>query len=101
MKDVDLATPGMIGALKTPNRIIMSPMTRSRAAPNGVPSEMAIEYYAQRASAGLDHHRGHGAVGQRHRVHPHAGDRNAGAGRGLEKDHRRGERAKTAACSCS
>ena len=53
MKDVDLATPGMIGALKTPNRIIMSPMTRSRAAANGVPAEMAVEYYAQRASAGL------------------------------------------------
>lgn len=43
----------MIGALKTPNRIVMSPMTRSRAAPNGVPSDMAIDYYAQRASAGM------------------------------------------------
>lgn len=43
----------MIGALKTPNRIVMSPMTRSRAAANGVPSELTIDYYAQRASAGL------------------------------------------------
>jgi N-ethylmaleimide reductase len=53
VKDVDLATPGKIGALKTPNRIVMAPMTRSRAAPNGVPSAMAIEYYVQRASAAL------------------------------------------------
>jgi N-ethylmaleimide reductase len=51
--DVDLFSPGMIGTLEVPNRIIMSPMTRSRMLPNGVPSEMAVEYYAQRASAGL------------------------------------------------
>ena len=31
----------------------MAPMTRSRAAAAGVPSEIAIEYYTQRASAGL------------------------------------------------
>jgi N-ethylmaleimide reductase len=31
----------------------MAPMTRSRANKGGVPSELAIEYYAQRASAGL------------------------------------------------
>lgn len=53
MAHVDLFTPGTIGALAVPNRIIMSPMTRSRMGPNGVPSEMAIEYYSQRASAGL------------------------------------------------
>lgn len=33
--------------------MFMAPMTRSRALPGGVPSELAIEYYAQRASAGL------------------------------------------------
>jgi len=32
---------------------MMAPMTRSRALAGGVPSELAIEYYAQRASAGL------------------------------------------------
>src|SRR5436305_7065322 len=31
----------------------MAPMTRSRALPGGVPSDLAIEYCAQRASAGL------------------------------------------------
>ena len=33
--------------------MIMAPMTRSRALPKGVPSELASEYYSQRASAGL------------------------------------------------
>jgi N-ethylmaleimide reductase len=33
--------------------MIMAPMTRSRAGQKGVPSELAIEYYAQRASAGM------------------------------------------------
>lgn len=31
----------------------MAPMTRSRSNPGGVPSEMSVEYYSQRASAGL------------------------------------------------
>ncbi len=53
MANVDLFTPGTIGTLAVPNRIIMSPMTRNRMAPKGLPSEMAIEYYSQRASAGL------------------------------------------------
>lgn len=53
MEPTNLATPGLIGGLKTPNRIVMSPMTRSRAAPNGVPADITVEYYAQRASAGL------------------------------------------------
>ncbi|HET9271410.1 MAG TPA: alkene reductase [Vicinamibacterales bacterium] len=48
-----LLTPGRIGGLTTPNRLFMAPMTRSRALAGGVPSELAIEYYAQRASAGL------------------------------------------------
>lgn len=33
--------------------MFMAPMTRSRALPGGVPSDLAIEYYGQRASAGL------------------------------------------------
>ena len=33
--------------------MFMAPMTRSRALPKGVPSDLAIEYYSQRASAGL------------------------------------------------
>ena len=42
-----------IGTIELSNRIIMSPMTRSRADDEGVQPEMAAEYYAQRASAGL------------------------------------------------
>lgn len=35
------------------NRIIMAPMTRSRAAPGDLPTDLHVEYYRQRASAGL------------------------------------------------
>ena len=50
---ITLLTPGRIGGLNTSNRIMMAPMTRSRALPGGVPSELAVQYYEQRASAGL------------------------------------------------
>jgi N-ethylmaleimide reductase len=50
---IDLLTPGRLGRLDTPNRIMMAPMTRSRALARGVPSEFAIRYYEQRASAGV------------------------------------------------
>jgi N-ethylmaleimide reductase len=49
-----LFTPVQMGKLQLPNRIIMAPLTRMRAAnPEHVPSELHVEYYAQRASAGL------------------------------------------------
>jgi N-ethylmaleimide reductase len=35
------------------NRVVMAPMTRSRAGVNRIPNELMAEYYAQRASAGL------------------------------------------------
>ncbi|MEV0503377.1 alkene reductase, partial [Streptomyces spectabilis] len=35
------------------NRIAMAPMTRSRAAAGGVPTDLNADYYAQRATAGL------------------------------------------------
>ncbi|WP_405781817.1 alkene reductase [Streptomyces sp. NBC_00859] len=35
------------------NRIAMAPMTRSRAGDGGVATDLTVEYYAQRASAGL------------------------------------------------
>lgn len=41
-----------IGDLRLANRIVMAPMTRSRAY-GGVVSELTAEYYAQRATAGL------------------------------------------------
>ncbi len=53
MPDINVLTRGRIDGFETRNRIIMAPMTRSRALAGGVPSELAIDYYAQRASAGL------------------------------------------------
>lgn len=53
MPSVDLLSPGRIDGFDTRNRMFMAPMTRSRALAGGVPSDLAIEYYAQRASAGL------------------------------------------------
>ena len=48
-----LFEPLQLGALKLPNRIIMSPLTRCRAAAGRVPTKMNAEYYRQRASAGM------------------------------------------------
>ncbi|NOW45216.1 N-ethylmaleimide reductase [Novosphingobium sp. SG751A] len=48
-----LFAPIRIGALDLPSRIVMAPLTRSRAAPGNVPSDLAVDYYRQRASAGL------------------------------------------------
>lgn len=49
-----LFTPYTIGDLTLPNRLVMAPLTRNRANPNGdVPSDLATEYYVQRATAGL------------------------------------------------
>lgn len=49
-----LFTPVRIGDLPLPNRIIMAPMTRARAAqPGDIPTALMAEYYAQRAGAGL------------------------------------------------
>ncbi|MBE3009846.1 alkene reductase [Microbispora sp. NEAU-D428] len=46
-------TPFELGSLRLPNRLVMAPMTRSRAYVAGVPSPLTALYYAQRASAGL------------------------------------------------
>jgi len=46
--------PIKVGALEWPNRIVMAPLTRSRAVGGGrVPNALMAEYYVQRASAGL------------------------------------------------
>src|ERR1700759_4958409 len=42
-----------LGPLTLPNRLVMAPLTRNRAVAGLVPSPLAVEYYAQRASAGL------------------------------------------------
>ena len=49
----ELSTPLKLGALELKNRVIMAPLTRSRATDDRVPTPMMAEYYAQRASAGL------------------------------------------------
>src|SRR6201992_3696784 len=49
-----LFEPFKLGPITLPNRLVMAPLTRNRAVPPGmVPSELAVEYYGQRASAGL------------------------------------------------
>jgi 2,4-dienoyl-CoA reductase-like NADH-dependent reductase (Old Yellow Enzyme family) len=46
-------TPATVGNIELSNRLVMAPMTRSRAQFDGTPGELAAEYYAQRASIGL------------------------------------------------
>jgi N-ethylmaleimide reductase len=48
-----LFSPYRLGELALANRLVMSPMTRSRALDGNVPHPLAATYYAQRASAGL------------------------------------------------
>ncbi|VIO71182.1 alkene reductase [Bradyrhizobium ivorense] len=49
-----LLEPYKLGALTLPNRLVMAPLTRNRAEPGSfVPSPLAVDYYGQRASAGL------------------------------------------------
>lgn len=48
-----LFDPIALGAIDASNRIIMAPLTRGRAQAGYVPNELAVEYYRQRASAGL------------------------------------------------
>lgn len=49
----NLFDPIQLGAIHAPNRILMAPLTRGRATKAAVPTELMIEYYTQRASAGL------------------------------------------------
>ena len=49
-----LFQPLTMGNLTLPNRVLMSPLTRSRASqPGDIPNAMNVHYYQQRASAGL------------------------------------------------
>ena len=49
----DLFDPIRIKSWDLPHRLVMAPLTRSRATEGMVPGDLAVEYYAQRASAGL------------------------------------------------
>jgi N-ethylmaleimide reductase len=48
-----LFEPYKLGPITLPNRLVMAPLTRNRALPGLVPNPLAVEYYGQRASAGL------------------------------------------------
>ena len=50
---MDIFSPVTLGRLQLENRVVMAPMTRSRADSDAVPTDMMVDYYAQRASAGL------------------------------------------------
>lgn len=58
MPAIDLFTPLTLGSsgnspLGLPNRLAMAPLTRNRSTPEGVPRALNVEYYRQRAGAGL------------------------------------------------
>ncbi len=48
-----LFEPATFGALPLSNRIVMAPLTRTRAGQHGIPNDLLVEHYAQRASLGL------------------------------------------------
>jgi N-ethylmaleimide reductase len=52
MKEYKLFMPQKVGSIELENRVVMSPMTRSRAIGN-IPNELMAEYYGQRSGAGL------------------------------------------------
>lgn len=53
MNTKDLFSPASLGNLTLKNHMVMAPMTRNRAAEGNVPQDMNVEYYKQRAGAGL------------------------------------------------
>jgi 2,4-dienoyl-CoA reductase-like NADH-dependent reductase (Old Yellow Enzyme family) len=50
---VNLFSPVALGDLQLANRVAMAPLTRMRAAADGVPGDLIAEHYAQRASTGV------------------------------------------------
>jgi len=48
-----LFEPVRLGAINASNRILMAPLTRGRATRDHVPTPVMVDYYRQRASAGL------------------------------------------------
>lgn len=53
MSTSKLFEPYKLGAVTLTNRTVMAPLTRNRALAGNVPNPLAVEYYTQRASAGL------------------------------------------------
>ena len=52
-RTASLLSPGKIGDVSVPNRVVMAPLTRSRAGETRMPNDLMEKYYTQRASAGL------------------------------------------------
>lgn len=50
---MSLYEPAVFGALQLSNRVVMAPLTRTRADEAGVPTATMVEYYRQRAGQGL------------------------------------------------
>ena len=50
---ITLSSPLRYGAIAAPNRFVMAPLTRGRGTREHVPTPLMVEYYRQRASAGL------------------------------------------------
>ena len=50
---LDLFSLVKLGGIELKNRMVMAPLTRNRAGEGGVPHDLNVTYYAQRASAGL------------------------------------------------
>jgi 2,4-dienoyl-CoA reductase-like NADH-dependent reductase (Old Yellow Enzyme family) len=50
---MDLFSPVSLGAIELKNRVVMAPLTRTRAGESGVPNDLLVEHYAQRAGTGL------------------------------------------------
>ncbi|MEM9766977.1 MAG: alkene reductase [Cyanobacteria bacterium P01_D01_bin.71] len=53
MSIAPLFEPLNLGAIALPNRILMAPLTRARSGESRIPNALMLEYYVQRASAGL------------------------------------------------
>lgn len=53
MSDVLLFEPYKLGDISLQNKVVMAPMTRSRADQSHVPTQIMTKYYEQRAGAGL------------------------------------------------
>lgn len=48
-----LYTSTQLGDITVANRIMMAPMTRGRAGESRIPNDLMVQYYSQRASAGM------------------------------------------------
>jgi len=85
-----------VGPWTLPQRFVMAPLTRNRAGEGGVPTDLNVEYYRQRASAGLIITEGTqpSAVGQGYLDTPgiHSDEQVAGWSRVSEAVHAEGGR---------